>query len=161
MEKNKKQEWVPEEEAHYPFKKLTMDIAETDSKEHILVITDRFTGYIWAAKTGDKETGTTDKIIAILKSCVGKGLTITNKIKCDHKYKSRFPPSRAGTTNFKKSTFLIFLGLVSPHPPRWLAQPIFKNQFFSKSNQIVGKFLNNFYPTSLLFSTNAHYCFYY
>ena len=32
MEKNKKQERIREEEVHYPFEKLTMDIAETNAK---------------------------------------------------------------------------------------------------------------------------------
>ena len=43
--KNKKQERIPEDKVHYPFEKLTMDIEETYAAEHILVITDRFTGY--------------------------------------------------------------------------------------------------------------------
>ena len=56
-----------------------MDIGQTPAKEHILAITDRFTGYVWAAKTGDSETGTAGKCIDILKSCIGTGLLATGK----------------------------------------------------------------------------------
>ena len=67
QEKNKKQERIPEEEVHYPFQQLIMDIGKTPAREHILAITDRYTGYVWAAKTGDTGTGTTGKCIDILK----------------------------------------------------------------------------------------------
>ena len=83
QEKNKKQERLPEEEVHFLFQQLTMDIGKTPAREHILAITDRYTGYVWAAKTGDSETGTAGKCIDILKSCIGTGLLTTEKIKCD------------------------------------------------------------------------------
>ena len=60
-----------------------MDIGKTPANEHILAITDRFTGYVWASKTGDSGTGTTRKIIDILKSNIGTGLHATETIKCD------------------------------------------------------------------------------
>ena len=81
QEKNKKQERIPAEEVHYPFQQLTMDIGKTPAREHILAITDRYTGYVWAAKTGDTGTGTTSKCIDILKSCIGTGLLAENGIR--------------------------------------------------------------------------------
>ena len=60
-----------------------MDIGKTPAQEHILAITDRFTGYVWASKTGDNNTGTPSKCIEILKSNIGSGLHNTATIKCD------------------------------------------------------------------------------
>lgn len=61
---NKRPEPLLKEEADFPFQKLAMDIAETyKSKEHFLVIVDRYSGYVWAGKTGNKETGTSNKIL--------------------------------------------------------------------------------------------------
>ena len=56
--KNKRLEKIPEVEVREPFEQLTMDIGKTPANEHILVISDRYTGYVWAAKTRDSETGT-------------------------------------------------------------------------------------------------------
>merc|ERR1712030_316415 len=83
QEKNKKLEKIPEVEVRQPFQQLTMDIGKTPANEHILAITDRFTGYVWASKTGDSGTGTTKKIIDVLKSNIGTGLHDTGSIKCD------------------------------------------------------------------------------
>ena len=83
QEKNKKMPKIPEVEVREPFQQLTMDIGKTPANEHILAITDRFTGYVWASKTGDSGTGTTSKCIDILKSNIGTGLLITETIKCD------------------------------------------------------------------------------
>ena len=77
QEKNKKQERIPEEEVRCPFQQLTMDIRKTPAREYILAITDRYTGYVWASKTGDSETGTTRKCIEILKETIGTGLLLT------------------------------------------------------------------------------------
>ena len=54
QEKNKRQPKLEEEDLFYPFQKLTMDIGQTGAGEHILAITNRFSGFIWAGKTGDK-----------------------------------------------------------------------------------------------------------
>ena len=81
--KEKKQEKIPEVEVRQPFEQLTMDIGKTPAQEHILAITDRFTGYVWASKTGDSGTRTTSKCIEILKSNIGSGLLNTSSIKCD------------------------------------------------------------------------------
>jgi hypothetical protein len=81
QEKNKKLPKIPEVEVREPFQQLTMDIGKTPAGEHILAITDRFTGFVWASKTGDKGTGTTKKCIDILKSHIGTGLLTTKTIK--------------------------------------------------------------------------------
>lgn len=83
QDKNKKLPKIPEVEVREPCQQLTMDIGKTPANEHILAITDRFTGYVWAAKTGDNETGTSEKCIEILKSKIGAGLYNTESIKCD------------------------------------------------------------------------------
>ena len=70
-------------EVRRPFQQLTMDIGKTPAREHILAITDRHTGYVWASKTGDNGTGTTSKCIEILKETIGTGLLHTDSIKCD------------------------------------------------------------------------------
>ena len=85
MQANKRPADLPEEESEYPFQKISMDIAETDNKkEHILVITDRFTGYIWVEKTGNRQTGTAEVILATLIKKIGAGLFLVEKIKCDN-----------------------------------------------------------------------------
>merc|ERR1712030_98834 len=83
QEKNKKLPKIPEVKVREPFEQLTMDIGKTPAGEHILAITDRFTGYVWASKTGDRGTGTSAKCIDILKSHVGTGLLTTSTIKSD------------------------------------------------------------------------------
>ena len=86
MQANKKPADLPEEESEYPFQKLSMDIAETDNKkEHILEITDRFTGYIWVEKTGNKQTGIAEVILDTLIEKIGTGLFLVEKIKCDNR----------------------------------------------------------------------------
>ena len=70
-------------EVREPFEQLTMDIGKTPANEHILVISDRYTGYVWAAKTGDTGTGTTKQCIDILKTSIGAGLLTTSTIKSD------------------------------------------------------------------------------
>ena len=85
MRANKRPKDLPEEESEYPFQKLSMDIAETDDKkEHILVITDRFTGYICVEKTGNRQTGTAEVIIDTLIKKNGAGLFMVEKLKCDN-----------------------------------------------------------------------------
>merc|ERR1712015_159735 len=83
QEKNKKLPKIPEVEVREPFEQLTMDIGKTPAGEHILAVTDRFTGYVWASKTGDRGTGTSAKCIEILKSHIGTGLLTTKSIKSD------------------------------------------------------------------------------
>ena len=80
---NKKLEKLPEVEVREPFEQLTMDIGKTPANEHILVISDRYTGYVWAAKTGDTGTGTSKQCIDILKTHIGAGLLTTKTIKSD------------------------------------------------------------------------------
>merc|ERR1712030_311195 len=75
--------WTPKKGDINKVQPLTMDIGKTPAQEHILAITDRFTGYVWASKTGDSGTGTTSKCIEILKSNIGTGLLNTSSIKCD------------------------------------------------------------------------------
>ena len=60
-----------------------MDIAETNAKKHILVIVDRFSGYVWAQKTEDKDTGTSNVIIDKIHKCLGTGILFKRKIKWD------------------------------------------------------------------------------
>ena len=55
-----------------------------DSNEHVLVICDYFSGYVWAAKSGNREFGTASKMVEILKEKIGKSLHLTETIKCDH-----------------------------------------------------------------------------
>merc|ERR1712030_96164 len=83
QEKNKKLEKLPEVEVREPFEQLTMDIGKTPANEHILVISDRYTGYVWADKTGDSGTGTTKQVIDILTKYVGAGLLTAKSIKSD------------------------------------------------------------------------------
>ena len=62
MAANKKPAPLPVEVADYPYQKLAMDIGETPMKEHFLVIVDRYSGYIWTAKTGNRNSGTAAEI---------------------------------------------------------------------------------------------------
>ena len=55
--KNKKQGRISDKKVWYPLQKITMDIMETDTREHIIMITDGFPGYAWAEKNGEKQTG--------------------------------------------------------------------------------------------------------
>ena len=62
-----------------------MYICQTlDSNEHVLVICDYYSGYIWAAKTGDLGFGTASKIMSVLKEQIRTGLHLTKKIKSEH-----------------------------------------------------------------------------
>ena len=66
MDKNKKPDYIPEEETTRPFKCISMDGFHTDRGENGLAVIDKHTGFIWAVKTGDQATGTAHKIMAIL-----------------------------------------------------------------------------------------------
>ena len=54
MDKNKKLEDLSEDETTKPYECISMDIFETDMKEHALAIMDRHTGFVWCKKTGNK-----------------------------------------------------------------------------------------------------------
>ena len=47
MQNNKKLEDLPEDETTKPWECISMDIFETDMKEHALAMVDRHTGYVW------------------------------------------------------------------------------------------------------------------
>ena len=49
---------------YFPYQKLSIDICETlDANEHILVICDYFSGYIWAVKSGHRDLESAAKMI--------------------------------------------------------------------------------------------------
>ena len=63
---------------------ISMDGFQTDAGEHGLAILDRHTGYIWCEKTGNRETGTADKIYAILLRQLNLAIFHVKRFKTDH-----------------------------------------------------------------------------
>ena len=84
MNKNKQLEKLPEDETSFPFECISFDGFATSAGEHGLAIVDRHTGYIWCEKTGNKETGTADKIMEILQRQLGASLLQVQRFKTDN-----------------------------------------------------------------------------
>ena len=66
------------------YKCISMDGFKTDANEHGLAIVDRFSGYIWCEKTGNRETGTAKVIFAILLRQLGSGIHNVKRFKTDN-----------------------------------------------------------------------------
>lgn len=57
-----------DDQVYFHYQKLSIDICETlYSNEHVLVICDYFSGYVWAAKSGNREFEIASKMAEILK----------------------------------------------------------------------------------------------
>ena len=81
--KNKEPEELPEEETCRNYECISMDGFETNAKEHGLAIIDRHTGFVWARKTGDMNTGTAAKMKSVLHETVGSFIGNIKRIKTD------------------------------------------------------------------------------
>ena len=84
MKRNKKPDDIPDEETTRPYECISMDGFHTDAGENGIAIIDKHTGYIWAEKTGDKETGTARKVLEILLKCIGPAIYLVKKFKTDN-----------------------------------------------------------------------------
>ena len=83
MRKNKEPEELPEEESKRPFECIFMDGFKTAAGESGITIIDKHTGFIWARKVGDIETGTALKIKAALDETMGPNIYFIKKMKTD------------------------------------------------------------------------------
>ena len=84
MRKNKALPDLPEDETTRPLECVSIDIFETWAKEHGLAVIDRHTGFVWCRKTGNKNTGTAEEILKILKQMFGPAVYWIKRFKTDH-----------------------------------------------------------------------------
>ena len=83
MDKNKKLDYLPEDETERAFECISMDGFHTDGGKNGIAIIDRHTGYIWARKTGDRAIGSAKVIMSILQDIFGPVRYSVKRFKTD------------------------------------------------------------------------------
>ena len=77
-------ECLLKEEVSYPFKSISIDLADSFYKESFVITVDSFSNYTWVERLGYSEQGTSRQIINAMRNQMGTGLHLTKKIHQDN-----------------------------------------------------------------------------